>query len=390
MGKVVKIISIGDKINNCKVINFISGTTSKNRKWEVLCECGSKYIEREETLKHQDPMICNCFKYKKLINNYVGNFFIKDFDVNLKKYLVKCKCGKESYKSKYQVYNTDSCGCLNELDLTNKKYERLLYLEKVDKKWKVLCDCGSIKYYNAKKFGKIKSCGCLGKEKAKETINIAIKAKYKDEFSSLRKRYKCHYSDGDISFEEFYKLSQMDCYYCGIKPSNLCKNRNLRLGKDISYNGLDRINNSLAHTRENVVPCCKTCNFGKSDMSYDEFINLVKRIQVNEIVKYNLITIEKKHYKLFKNYKANYSDGLSFEEFITLSQQKCFYCGIEPSSYNNCFFWNGVDRLNSNLDHNINNCVPCCKHCNRFKRDLSLEDFYNHVNKIKAYLKLNA
>jgi len=32
MGKVVKIISIGDKINNCKVINFISGTTSKNRK----------------------------------------------------------------------------------------------------------------------------------------------------------------------------------------------------------------------------------------------------------------------------------------------------------------------------------------------------------------------
>jgi hypothetical protein len=93
------------------------------------------------------------------------------------------------------------------------------------------------------------------------------------------------------------------------------------------------------------------------------------------------------------------------EDFITLSTDKCFYCGIEPRenliSYNpyirNCeknntvidkqyaerkiIFTNGIDRVDNNKGYILGNCVPCCTMCNRSKMDYSKEDFESWILK---------
>lgn len=46
------------------------------------------------------------------------------------------------------------------------------------------------------------------------------------------------------------------------------------------------------------------------------------------------------------------------------------------------FKCNGIDRINSNKGYEKDNCVSCCPICNRMKLDLSLEDFYAHIEKI--------
>ena len=221
-------------------------------------------------------------------------------------------------------------------DLTNQRNEKLLYLVKENKKWKCICDCGTIVYRLAKDFKKSKSCGCLLKEASKRNIQKAINSYIEktDKLSHIRKQFKKIYNDGDIDFNYFLELSQKDCYYCGSKPSNYKKSQNTRKEFiiDFYYNGLDRLNNNLKHTKENVVPCCKICNFGKSNMDYNDFLNLVKNINKKERINYSVFDPNEKDFKLYKHYKENYSDGLSFNEFISLSKLDCFYCGTKPSN----------------------------------------------------------
>lgn len=73
---------------------------------------------------------------------------------------------------------------------------------------------------------------------------------------------------------------------------------------------------------------------------------------------------------------------LTFEEFKSICEKDCKYCGSPPSSeikasYGRTSGWiyNGIDRVDNNIGYVLNNCVPCCKVCNRAKRDMSLEDF---------------
>lgn len=54
------------------------------------------------------------------------------------------------------------------------------------------------------------------------------------------------------------------CHYCG-KP-------------DWHELGCDRIDNSLPHTPDNVVPCCWECNIKKQKTPYDEYMRLIGKI----------------------------------------------------------------------------------------------------------------
>lgn len=91
-----------------------------------------------------------------------------------------------------------------------------------------------------------------------------------------------------------------------------------------------------------------------------------------------------------------YKDGCSFDTFLKLSQECCHYCGINPSTKfniyinknglikngisedwaNQCWFiYNGLDRINSELDHREENIVPCCAVCNYAKSNMSIDEF---------------
>ena len=44
------------------------------------------------------------------------------------------------------------------------------------------------------------------------------------------------------------------------------------------YNGIDRIDNNKPYIKENLVPCCKKCNFFKSNHTKKDFLDHVKII----------------------------------------------------------------------------------------------------------------
>ena len=61
--------------------------------------------------------------------------------------------------------------------------------------------------------------------------------------------------------------------------------------------------------------------------------------------------------------------ALTKPEFKQLLSSLCHYCYAEPSPVN------GIDRVDNDAGYTPENCVPCCKLCNRAKADLPIEDF---------------
>jgi len=46
---------------------------------------------------------------------------------------------------------------------------------------------------------------------------------------------------------------------------------------------------------------------------------------------------------------------------------------------------NGIDRIDSQLGYNKENCLSCCEICNKAKRDLSLTEFVKWIDRIKNH-----
>ena len=65
-----------------------------------------------------------------------------------------------------------------------------------------------------------------------------------------------------------------------------------------------------------------------------------------------------------------------------LDMKECFYCGGSLNGHGH-----GLDRIDAKKGHFCYNVVPCCKNCNFFKRQLSVSDFLNHVEKIHGHQK---
>jgi hypothetical protein len=75
----------------------------------------------------------------------------------------------------------------------------------------------------------------------------------------------------------------------------------------------------------------------------------------------------------YNSYKKRAANNFKNEEMISESdydlmvENNCHYCGKEGP--------NGIDRIDNLKGYVKNNCVPCCKHCNYVKGDLSIVDF---------------
>jgi len=82
-----------------------------------------------------------------------------------------------------------------------------------------------------------------------------------------------------LTKEQFRNMTKEDCHYCGRSPS---KSIGKNLNGEYIYNGLDRMNNSIGYTEENVVTCCWGCNHIKGDIDKEDFI-----AQINKIYEYN-------------------------------------------------------------------------------------------------------
>lgn len=113
---------------------------------------------------------------------------------------------------------------------------------------------------------------------------LATRVEYNSDeyFHDIYKRYTRRGRDLNIEFaltkEQCTQLFKSPCYYCGELP----KIRSLAItklkNKLIESNGIDRLQSNLGYTVENTVACCKSCNYAKHILNYDQFIDKVKKI----------------------------------------------------------------------------------------------------------------
>lgn len=136
------------------------------------------------------------------------------------------------------------------------------------------CDCGNTKFIGDTFLvrGVIKSCGCL--KRGNEALDTKTKA-LNEIYSSYRGNAKQKNRVFELTKEQVMHLIQLNCYYCGIKPS---LKRVLKLNREFYHNGIDRINTKKGYTLDNVVPCCYNCNLIKWDFTVEEFLQNVARI----------------------------------------------------------------------------------------------------------------
>lgn len=126
---------------------------------------------------------------------------------------------------------------------------------------------------------------CCGYYPCKIPHNYQLRSE-KTSYNSLIYAYKIGAKkrnlDYKITDDEFVMLSKMNCYYCGELPSQVYKitdkNKKIRAGIPIIYNGIDRVNNNKGYILNNVVPCCGTCNMMKHAHDKNTFIKKIKSI----------------------------------------------------------------------------------------------------------------
>lgn len=138
------------------------------------------------------------------------------------------------------------------------------------------CSCGNEKIFKGIFIsnGIIKSCGCVSSSIPRvfsKNKEAAIQYAFDVYKNSAKVMNRCF----DISLEHFVELTQQNCRYCGVVPSNIARVIN---GDNFEYNGLDRIDNTKGYTLDNVVPCCLHCNQAKSNLTKKEFLEHVIKI----------------------------------------------------------------------------------------------------------------
>ncbi len=82
---------------------------------------------------------------------------------------------------------------------------------------------------------------------------------------------------------------------------------------------------------------------------------------------------------IFNRYKLDamrrrYSFDLTFEQFRSLINSPCYYCGDMKSR--------GVDRFDNTKGYSVKNSVPCCSSCNEMKMDSVYEKWIVQMKKI--------
>ena len=363
-------------------------------------------------------------------------------------FLCRCECYKEKEVSSKNLKSgqTLSCGCSRKNDLTGQVFGRLTVLnvdKSFDKKaaFSCRCSCGAIKRVRGADLlsKKIVSCGCYRNEKSIENINqfnesglnICIDPRQ----SSAISVYKSNYIDGNLTFEQFMALSQMNCFYCNVEPVNNF-NKHASNTKDgaksakssiengnFNYNGLDRIDSSKPHDFDNLVPSCIYCNRSKSNMTTNEFYNLIYKcyhnlnnnftqndsIYLTYYLEEHIGSNEynRKFHPSVSSAKVmfkNYNDGnLTFDKFLELTAHNCSYCNSSPTNSfnshnirsdssefardNGDFIYNGLDRIDSSKPHDVDNVVTSCFKCNWSKGKHSVEDHKAWIIRVYNHLK---
>ena len=162
------------------------------------------------------------------------------------------------------------------------------------------CECGgeSIVLGINLRSGNTKACGCGGGGNKRKPGQASWGVLYRSYRNNARHRGLCF----ELNPEQFKEICSKICTYCGTPPQPYnaylkrdgARNANGIRGSTreevitrswICYSGIDRVNNDIGYTSQNCVPCCTTCNRGKSDMTPAEFQEWIDRLVKHQIDK---------------------------------------------------------------------------------------------------------
>jgi len=164
------------------------------------------------------------------------------------------------------------------------------YLTVIDKykkaSYKCICICGKIVIRKQSELlkGTAKSCGCKNNNIKTEPGAVGLKRL----FGVYRRGAEKRNLEFKLSLEQVKFLTKQSCYYCKAFPNKFISvdtkknigNRSIEAIKNAEYvyNGIDRKDNNIGYVFDNCLPCCYICNLMKRDMSHDDFLNHVGKI----------------------------------------------------------------------------------------------------------------
>lgn len=116
-----------------------------------------------------------------------------------------------------------------------------------------------------------------------------------EKYTRTKKLASDRFKEFSLTFDEFLKISSMDCHYCGIRPHQvwlkfpdgrfdvwwrLPPRPRFAFGKVHAYvcNGIDRIDNDQGYHSYNCVPSCYYCNTMKGAYTEEFFLERIKSI----------------------------------------------------------------------------------------------------------------
>lgn len=155
-------------------------------------------------------------KFGKLTVLKQGEDYVSRGGVHIAQWICRCDCGNEKVVSSPNLISgrTKSCGCIRTVDLTNRRFSRLVVLERDTDyttkrgvhrtQWRCKCDCGSIVSVLARYLldGSVASCGCLQKD-----VNISAHTSHGGSYSRLyniwhQMKARC-YNPKSISYDRY-------------------------------------------------------------------------------------------------------------------------------------------------------------------------------------------
>lgn len=117
--------------------------------------------------------------------------------------------------------------------------------------------------------------------------------------------------------------------------------------------------------RSTARKSCKSCKYCKGSYTIENRTNETGLTQHERHRLANIKNGAKRRNKKFL---------LTDIEAKILLNGSCIYCG-KPNA-------DGIDRIDSSKDYTLDNCVSCCKICNKMKNNYDLDFFKTHICKI--------
>lgn len=184
----------------------------------------------------------------------------------------------------------------------------------------------------------------------------------------------------DLTDDAAHDLMHQPCFFCGTLHEK-------------GFGGIDRLNFREGYVEDNVVSCCKECNFMKGCLDPITFVARCSRIAANNPVAGEdpIVVIDADDAVFvdmgtmsFESYASRARNldlafTVSRELFLDLTggHTLCQYCKTAVAR--------GLDRVDSNGGYTADNVVASCSQCNYSKGRLPLATFLQQCTRVAVF-----